>query len=195
MKTVFRYQSNATDFWNLIMLNFMRHFTDTINIIMRRWNRWSWWSLEEAERPLAERLFLDKIISRIHQLQIMPSIRWFFMYQCCMINRHDTHNQVWKKIYGFYLNTKLQISLPLRPGRNYTVLLYNDLKSNLLVLFWTMCYSVKQPCDIKSFKISTFYDVWFSRYRPSNMKLTTDSALVLVFINFLWAVSNGNCYS
>ena len=43
---------------------------------------------------------------------------------------------------------------------------------------------LKGSCDIKLFKISTAYDVWFSRYRPSNMKLAMDSALVLVFINF-----------
>ena len=59
---------------------------------------------------------------------------------------------------------------------------------NLLVLFWTMCQSVKGPCDINYFKILTAYDVGFSRYRPSNLKLATDSALVLVFINFLGAV-------
>ena len=51
-----------------------------------------------------------------------------------------------------------------------------------------MCNSVKGPCDIKSFKFCTAYDVWFSRYRPFNMKLATDSALVSLFINFLWAV-------
>ena len=40
----------------------------------------------------------------------------------------------------------------------------------------------------KSFKISTAYDIWFSTYRPSNLMITADCALVLVFINFLWAV-------
>ena len=68
------------------------------------------------------------------------------------------------------------------------MVLCNDFRGNLLLLFWTMCQAVKGPCDIKYFKISTAYDVWFSRYRPSNMKLATDSALVLLFINFLWAV-------
>ena len=47
---------------------------------------------------------------------------------------------------------------------------------------------VQGPCDIKYFKISTAYGVWFSRCRHPNMTLATDSALVLVFINFLWAV-------
>ena len=51
-----------------------------------------------------------------------------------------------------------------------------------------MCDFVKGPCDIKSSKISTAYDVWFSRYRPSNMMLAMNSALELAFINFLWAV-------
>ena len=54
--------------------------------------------------------------------------------------------------------------------------------------FGPMCNSVKRSCDIKSYKISIAYDVWFSGYRPFNMKLATDSALVPVFMNFLWAV-------
>ena len=118
----------------------------------------------------------------------MPLIRLFLICQCCMFTHHDTHNQIWKKRYGFYTNKKLQSSLPVRPERNYTMTLCNDFRGNWLVLFWTMCNSVEGPCDIKSFKISTVYDIWFSRYRPSNMKLATHSALVLVFINFLWAV-------
>ena len=93
-----------------------------------------------------------------------------------------------KKIYGFYLTKKFQSSLPWRLRWNYAVVLCNDFTGNLLVLFLTMSQSVKRPCDIIYFKISTAYDVWFSRYRLSKMKLATDSALVLVFINFLWAV-------
>ena len=54
-----------------------------------------------------------------------------------------------------------------------------------------MSQPVKGPCDIICSKISTAYDVLFSRYRPSNMKLATDVAMVLVFINFLWAVYSG----
>ena len=105
-----------------------------------------------------------------------------------MISRHNTHSQIWKKIYGFYFNNKLWNSLTLRPGLNFAVVSYNEFRGNLFVLFWTMCNYVKGPCDIKSFKISTAYEVWFSRYRPSSMKFVTNSALVLVFINFLWAV-------
>ena len=122
------------------------------------------------------------------KLQIMSLIRLFLTCQCCMISHHDTHNQIWKKRYGFYLNKKLSNSLPSRPGLNHAVVLCNDFRGYLLVLFWTMCNSVKGPCDVKSVKISAAHDLWFSRYRPSNMKLATDSALVLVFINFLWAV-------
>ena len=55
---------------------------------------------------------------------------------------------------------------------------------DLFFLFWTMNSSFKGPCDIKSVKFSTAYDVWFSRYRPSNLVLTTDSALVLAFVDF-----------
>ena len=44
-----------------------------------------------------------------------------------------------------------------------------------------MCKSFKGSCDLKSFKISTAFDVWFSRYRPSNLLPVTVSALVLVF--------------
>ena len=89
---------------------------------------------------------------------------------------------------AFTLTKKLSSSLPLRTGRNYAVVLCNDSRLNLLVLFWTMCNFVKGLCDIKSLKILTAYDVWFSRYQPTNMKLATDSVLVIVFINFLWAV-------
>ena len=98
------------------------------------------------------------------------------------------HNLIWKKKYGFHLNTKLLSSLPLRPGRNYAVLLCSYFIGDLLVLFRTMCAFVKGPCDIKSLKISPAYDVWFSRYWPSNLMLATNSALVIVFISFLWAV-------
>ena len=128
-----------------------------------------------------------------HQLQIMSLIRLCFIYQCCIISHHAIHNQIWKRRYGFYLNKKRLSSLPWRPGRNYAVVLCKDFRGNLLVLFWTVYQSVKGPCEIMHFKISTAYGVWFLRYRPSNMKLATDSALVLVFKNFLWAVYNGCC--
>ena len=118
----------------------------------------------------------------------MSLIRLFLICQCCKISHHNTHNNIWKKKYGFYLNKKLSSSLLLRPGRNYAIVLCNDSMANLLVLFWTMCNSVKGPCDVKLLKILTAYDVWFSRYQPSNMKLATDSAPVIVFISFLWAV-------
>ena len=108
----------------------------------------------------------------------------FFICQCFMISHHDTHNQIWKQRYGFYLNKIFESSLPLRPGRNYAVVLCNDFRVDLLALFWTTCNFVKGACDIKSFNISTASDVWFLRYRPSNMMLATDT----VFINFLWAV-------
>ena len=48
---------------------------------------------------------------------------------------------------------------------------------NLLVLFWVMYDSVTRPRDIKSLKILTAYDVWFSRYWPYNLMLATGSAL------------------
>ena len=41
---------------------------------------------------------------------------------------------------------------------------------------------------MKSFKISTAYDVWFSKYRPSNLVINANFAQVVVFINFVWAV-------
>ena len=47
-----------------------------------------------------------------------------------MISHHDSNNQIWKKKYGFYLNKELLSSLPLRPGRNYAVVLCNDFKGN-----------------------------------------------------------------
>ena len=60
----FQYQSNATDSWNLVILHSIRHFTDTINTIIKSWNTRSWWSLEVKTPPLEERPFLDLIISR-----------------------------------------------------------------------------------------------------------------------------------
>ena len=84
-----------------------------------------------------------------------------------------------KDMVFFFILTRN--SLPLRPGLNYAVVLYNDFRGNL---FRTMCNSVTGPCGIKSFKIPTACDVWFSRYRSSNMKLAIYSSLVLGFINF-----------
>ena len=60
---IFQYQSNATDFLNLVISHPIRHFTDTINTIIKSWNTWSWWSLEVGTPPLAERPFMDLIIS------------------------------------------------------------------------------------------------------------------------------------
>ena len=68
------------------------------------------------------------------------------------------------------------------------MVLCTGFRGNLLAVVWIMCKSVKGSYDIKTWKISTAYDVWFSRYWPSNMELATDSVLVLVFINFLWAM-------
>ena len=48
-----------------------------------------------------------------------------------------------------------------------------------------MSRSFKGPSDIQSFKISTAYDGWFSRYRSSNLLITADFALMLMFIKFL----------
>ena len=61
-----------------------------------------------------------------HQLQIMPFIRLVFICQCCMIIHHATHNQNWKKRYGFHPNKKPWSSPLLRPGRKYAVILCND---------------------------------------------------------------------
>ena len=36
-----------------------------------------------------------------------------------------------------------------------------DFGDNLLIVFWTICNSVKERCDIKSVKIFTAYDVWW----------------------------------
>ena len=72
--------------------------------------------------------------------------------------------------------------------RNYAMVLCNDFMGILLFLYWTMWCSFKETCDIKSFKTSTAYDVWFSRYRPSNLMITADFVMVLAFANFSWAV-------
>ena len=81
---------------------------------------------------------------------------------------------------------KRNYNVPFWLDRNYAMVLYKYFTRNLLFLLQIMRCSFKWPCDIKSFKISTAYDVWFSRYRPSSLMLTTVFALVLVLINFLW---------
>ena len=40
----FRYQSNATDSWNRVILHFMRHNTDMINTILKSWIMMITWS-------------------------------------------------------------------------------------------------------------------------------------------------------
>ena len=61
MKMIFRYHSNTTHNWNFTISYFMRHFTETVNAIMKIWNTWSWWSLEVGTPPLGERPFPDYI--------------------------------------------------------------------------------------------------------------------------------------
>ena len=100
------------------------------------------------------------------------------------ICHHGTHSQIWTKRYGSYLNKRFQCSLPLRPERNYAVILCNIFTVILFGLILALCCSFEGPCDIKSLKISTAYDVRFSRYRPSNLIVTTDSQLAHVFKNF-----------
>ena len=111
-----------------------------------------------------------------------------FYNECCMICHHASHKRIWKKRYGSYLNKNFWNSLPSIPVRNYALVLRNNLMDIILFLFWTMLCSVTGPCDIKSFKISTAYDIWFLRYRRSNLMITADFALVVVFIKCLWAV-------
>ena len=72
--------------------------------------------------------------------------------------------------------------------RNHAVVICNKLMGILSFWFWAVCCAFKGPCDIRLFKISTAYDVCFSRYLPSNLMLITDFALVLEFVNLLWVV-------
>ena len=107
-----------------------------------------------------------------------------FLCHYCTISHPGNHNQIWKKTYGFELNTKLCSSLPLRPGRNYAVVLGKNFMGNLSFSYYAMSSSVRGPRDIKSIKISTAYDIWFSRYRHSNLMFPAESLLLLVFIIF-----------
>ena len=184
---IFRYQPNATDSWHLMISYSMCHFTDTINAIMKSWNTWSWWSLEVGTPTLTERPLLEEIIWCNISCKYYHSSTYFFICHSYMICHHDTHNQIWKKIYGFYLDKKFWMSFSLRPGRNYAVSWCNNFMIILFFLYCTMCCSCKGSCDMKSVKIPTA-DVWFPRYLPWNFTLTMEFALVLVFINFLWAV-------
>ena len=111
----------------------------------------------------------------------MSSIRLFITCQYCMICHHNTHKHVTstrnlKMHFHWY---RYQI-MP----RYYAMILW----VSYYFLFWTMWSSYKEPYDMRSFKISTAGDVWFWRYRPSNVMITADFPQVLVFINFLWAV-------
>ena len=118
----------------------------------------------------------------------MLLIHLFFICQCWMICHHDIHKHIWKKIYGSNLNKIFWYSLSLIAVRNYAMVICHDFMIILFLSFWTMWWPFKGPCGIKSFKISTVYDVWFSRYHPSHLMIIPDFALVLVFLNFLWAV-------
>ena len=119
----------------------------------------------------------------------MTLIRLFLICQYCIISRHDIHNQFWKKDMALTLTRNFKIHFHW--DRYELMPWYYVMILGVIYTFYfeqCQCESVKGPCDIKYFKISTAYDVWFSRYRLSNMTLATDSALLLVFINFLWAV-------
>ena len=74
------------------------------------------------------------------------------------------------------------------PVRNYAMELCKDFMGILIFLSLTTLCSFKGLYDIKSFKISTACDIWFSRYRHLNLMIHADFSLVLVFIIFLWAV-------
>ena len=69
------------------------------------------------------------------------------------------------------------------PVRNCAMELCNDFIGTLFFIKRTMWCSFKGPCVIKSFKILTPYNIWFARYRPSDVLIPADFALVLVFIN------------
>ena len=118
----------------------------------------------------------------------MLLIRLVLIGQCCMICNHDTHNPFERKYMALTLTRKFKIHFHWYRYEILALVLCNDFMSISFFLFWTAYCSFKGPCDMKSSKIATAYDVWLSRYRPSNLVITTDFALVLVFINFLWAV-------
>ena len=46
IENFFQYQLNATYYWNFNILHFRRHFIDSINDTMKRWQVWSRWSLK-----------------------------------------------------------------------------------------------------------------------------------------------------
>ena len=72
----------------------------------------------------------------------------------------------------------------MRLGRNQAMMLRNNFMGTTSFLFCSMSWQY----DMKSSQISSAYNIWLSRYRPSNLMLTTEFVLVLVFVNFLWAV-------
>ena len=181
MKIIFRYHSNNRHD-NYTSCVFHWHYKCYYEKLERVIEMITWsWNADTMRKIISGQNHIMQ-----HQSQIMLLIRWFPICQCCLCH-HGTHKHIWKKIYGSYPNKKFWNSLPLISVRNYTVVLCNDSMGNSFFFLWTLWCCLKRPYDKKSFNISTAYDVRFSRYRPSNV-ITEDFALVLVFINFLWAV-------
>ena len=113
----------------------------------------------------------------------MLLIRLSWICQCCMTYHHDTQNTFERKDGALTLTRNFKIHRYEIMQWYYVMILWVI----LLFLFWTMSCSFKGPCNIKSFKISTAYDVWFSRYRPLNLmigagvhKLIVGSATVTI---------------
>ena len=159
----------------------LRHFTETINAIMKSWNRWSWWSREFGTPTMGEMSFWTKSyhITSVASNVTNPLIFWHV-------------NVIWY-VTMILTNTFERKYMALTLTRTFMIHFHWH-RNEIVLWYYVMIYgyffwcSLKGPCDTKSFKISTAYDVWFLRYRPSNLVITADFAMVLVFINLLWAV-------
>ena len=168
MKVIFRYQLNTTDSWNLMILYFVHRFIDAINAIMKSWNIWPWWSLWSVNADISRKTISEQNHIVYHQLRIMSLIRLFLIFHCCMLCCYDTV-KFESKDMSLTLTTNFNVHFHWDQDEIMPWYFVIILWVFYLFSFRTMCCSVQGPCDIKSFKISTAYEVWFSRYRPPNL--------------------------
>ena len=142
--------------WNLRILYFMRHFTDTINDIMKLGTRDRDDNLKLERRPWEKYHFWTKsyYVTSVGNDVINPLI---FLD----VNAASYVNMILTNIFGRKDRalTKKEDSFPLIPVRNlpwyYVLVLWVFYSFN----FQNMWCPFKGPCDVKSFKISTAYDV------------------------------------
>ena len=164
MKTIFRYQSNVTESWIPMILHIKRHFTDTINTTVITW----------SGNATIGRKNISYHVTSVANNVVNPFI-------FVMSIMHD-------KLSWYTKSNLIKKDLAFAWTRNSKVHFHWD-RDEIMPWYYVMILGVIYsfyfgPWVIllydhviqKSVKISTAYDVWFSRYRPSNIKLAIVSA-------------------